>query len=265
MKCMSCEATIDPKWKYSIQNNLCPFCGQLIMEDFLKDNLSILSETFDKLKEYSDHLDDWLQSNYGLVKLDSEFFKNAVKEALPKKREATVRYTSEQVNEDVEPIQMSEQAEKIYARAGVKLQQTSEKNNKLKDSVKQIKRAGGSISQAPDIDMMNASPEDLEDLRVWNEMHQNAGQTTNIDLTEALNYATSSLSPSSLDIDIKSSMSDDDDGDEIHPAAIALSNMKKGSYDQKSAADVEKLKNMYSKAHSSKSRMQGGNGSFGRA
>lgn len=71
MKCISCEIEINPKWKHAIDRNICPFCGQSIMEELLKGLLSTLQDTMEKLQGYSDQVNDWLLSNYNYVKTDS--------------------------------------------------------------------------------------------------------------------------------------------------------------------------------------------------
>jgi hypothetical protein len=71
MKCISCEIEINPKWKHAIDRNICPFCGQSIMEELLKGLLSTLQDTMEKLQGYPDQLNDWLLSNYNYIKTDS--------------------------------------------------------------------------------------------------------------------------------------------------------------------------------------------------
>src|SRR5579885_95705 len=71
MKCITCEVEINPKWKHAIDINVCPFCGQHIMEEHLKNLLTSLGETMEKLQAYPQQLDDWLLSNYNYIKTDS--------------------------------------------------------------------------------------------------------------------------------------------------------------------------------------------------
>jgi len=37
MRCVSCETEIDPKWAHAINNNICPYCGKIILEEHLKN------------------------------------------------------------------------------------------------------------------------------------------------------------------------------------------------------------------------------------
>lgn len=69
MKCESCEVQIDPKWKNAIEKNECPFCGECIMDNNLKDLLLSAKEIFDELMEenYKDAFIDWIKANYNFV------------------------------------------------------------------------------------------------------------------------------------------------------------------------------------------------------
>jgi hypothetical protein len=69
MQCQTCEAKIDARWNHAIKQNICPFCGESIMPEDLKNLLSTLAETMDELySKYSDYLDNWLFSRYFLKK-----------------------------------------------------------------------------------------------------------------------------------------------------------------------------------------------------
>ena len=78
MKCISCEAEINPKFKHAIERNICPFCGGSIMEELLKTLLVSLGETMQKMQQYPDQLDDWLFSNYDYIKTNSSDLINFV-------------------------------------------------------------------------------------------------------------------------------------------------------------------------------------------
>jgi Zn-finger nucleic acid-binding protein len=71
MKCISCEIEIDPKWRHAIEINVCPNCGNHVVEELLKSLLSTLRETMEKLQAYPAQLDDWLLSNHNYIKTDS--------------------------------------------------------------------------------------------------------------------------------------------------------------------------------------------------
>jgi hypothetical protein len=73
MKCVSCEAEIDPKWKNAISQNLCPFCGNPILEETLKEGLAVLAEVMKALEGYEEHVNDWLFANYGYIKSNQKY------------------------------------------------------------------------------------------------------------------------------------------------------------------------------------------------
>ena len=68
MKCTSCDTDINPKWLHAISNNVCPNCGQHIMQEHLKNLLTSLRETMEKLQEYPNEVDDWMLSNFNFIK-----------------------------------------------------------------------------------------------------------------------------------------------------------------------------------------------------
>lgn len=68
MQCMSCETEVNPKWQHAIEQNSCPFCGNHIMDEVLKDLLSTLSHTMAQLQSYPDQFDDWMLSNYSFIR-----------------------------------------------------------------------------------------------------------------------------------------------------------------------------------------------------
>lgn len=71
MQCMSCETEVNPKWQHAIDQNVCPFCGNHIMDDVLKDLLSTLTSTMLQLQSYPDQLNDWMLSNHSFIRTDS--------------------------------------------------------------------------------------------------------------------------------------------------------------------------------------------------
>ena len=76
MKCVSCETEINPKWKHAIDINVCPFCGQHIMEEHLKNCVADLAKAMDAMQKYPEQLDDWMLSNHNYLKTDSPDLKN---------------------------------------------------------------------------------------------------------------------------------------------------------------------------------------------
>lgn len=83
MRCISCESEINPRFKHAIEQNICPTCGDSIMEELLKSLLITLQDTMSKMQQYPDQLNDWMLSNYNYIKTDSSELINYVpKESL---------------------------------------------------------------------------------------------------------------------------------------------------------------------------------------
>lgn len=72
MKCNSCSTDIDPKWRHAIEQNSCPFCGDVILPEELKNLFTTLSTVLNiATATYSEQLEDWLLSNYEFIKTTS--------------------------------------------------------------------------------------------------------------------------------------------------------------------------------------------------
>lgn len=82
MKCISCDTEINPKWKHAIDINVCPFCGQHIMEEHLKNCVAALAAAMDEMQKYPEQLDDWLLSNHSYIKTDSPDLVNYLPEEI---------------------------------------------------------------------------------------------------------------------------------------------------------------------------------------
>jgi len=165
MKCISCSADINPQWVHAIDMNVCPFCGQHIMEEHLKNLLVTLRETMDSLSTYQEQLDDWMLSNHSYIKTNSpdlikhipaeltqELKKLEDENDFNKRKEAqkfTVKVKTEHGEEEVvaEKIQSEEKTSEFFQRAEVIKKSDrgispAEKTQHLKAMAQQIKRAG---------------------------------------------------------------------------------------------------------------------------
>lgn len=91
MKCISCETEINPKWAHAIEINVCPFCGQHIMEEHLKNCITALATAMSEMMKYPEQLDDWMLSNHSYIKTSSpdlvNFLPEEILQALQKKPE----------------------------------------------------------------------------------------------------------------------------------------------------------------------------------
>ena len=181
MKCNSCSALVDARWSHSINSNVCPFCGQGIMEEHLKNLLVSLRETMESLKEYPDQVNDWLLSNHNFIKTDSPDLHKYVPEELlrkaavaedkefqerkNKKFTVTVKTDAGEEQVEAETLQSEERTNGFAKRAETikpKLDGFSsveEKTQHLKEMVKKIKRSGSFI--ADESGMMPSSPDNM--------------------------------------------------------------------------------------------------------
>jgi hypothetical protein len=66
MKCSSCSSIIKKEWKFALTQNVCPCCGQPIMDEEMKDLHFRFTDVMTALVE-KEYLPDWM-SNYGYFK-----------------------------------------------------------------------------------------------------------------------------------------------------------------------------------------------------
>lgn len=67
MKCKSCTNDVPPKFSHAIKTNICPFCGEEIMDSELQSALADLQVAMEASEQYQEEIHDWLKCNYGLV------------------------------------------------------------------------------------------------------------------------------------------------------------------------------------------------------
>jgi len=180
MKCISCSVEINPQWSHAININVCPFCGQHIMEEELKTLFSILKDTMDKLSQYPDQLNDWMLSNHSYIKTDSP----DIKQILSKKtgedsvegKKFIVKVKKDDGTEEevvAEKLQSEEKTNQFFKRAGAiksneGFESTAEKTQHIKKMVDKIKRdgsgEGGITLAAALLSTENDDPEEVEEI-----------------------------------------------------------------------------------------------------
>jgi hypothetical protein len=279
MKCVSCETEINPKWKHAIDMNVCPFCGKHIMEEHLKNLLTSLRETMDKLTEYQPQLDDFLLSNYDYIKTDSPDLKmflpkDVIKEMrkeiddaeFQEKKRSIVRIKTQDedgniVEQDVEveKTMSDNRTQTFHDRANNMLKQekavdgepksVAEKTKNLRNTADEIRKklardqeAGGVASMISRENMAEADPEAVA------EFQQVIGTG---------DIVASSLPPTA-----------DGDDEEIPGASVvqAMISMKgnKGADGGPNAKDLDALARMQAKVQGGAKRLSSGKGSFSR-
>jgi hypothetical protein len=250
MKCMSCESEINPKWRYAIDSNICPFCGQNVMDENLKELFSNLRVTMDALLAYPEQLNDWLLSNYEFIQTTSPLLINYVsKDQLKAEVEVKSKHKADEVEnakftvkvqtdhgeEEImaEKIQSEERTSSFFKRAeAVKpnidgFQSAAEKTQRLKSMASQIKRAGTSSMMSHE-SMADADPEAVAEMQ-------------------------SLMSDSHISSSLPSS-----DDDEIPSVVLAMANRGGGKGSSHDAADLLKLQQMHGRVSNSHSNFESG-------
>jgi|ERR1700722_1625766 len=133
MRCKSCKEDVPPKFVHAISVNVCPLCGQEIMDAKLQSILNDLKSAMDKASEYSEESADWLFSNYGLKKWDPNQINNEAyfqggsiltpthpKQQLPGFRSPSPVRRSEDEDSDMEVESPAEEVSIFAKRAGLK-------------------------------------------------------------------------------------------------------------------------------------------------
>lgn len=260
MQCMSCNSEINPKCKHAIQSNMCPFCGESIMHEDLKNGFSILQELMLKLEPYNQQLEDWMLSNFNFIRTTSPLIVNYVPVDFLKKPKKTepvdnqkfiVKVPTENGEEEVvaEKIQSEDRTNLFFKNAQVVkprldgFNSVSEKTQKLKSMVQQI-RSGGSQSIALD---------------------------ENADIINSEQFSNSEADPETV-ANLQAALEEDDaniyasvqadDNDEIPNSIMAMASKAQGNNSQ---ADLLKLKELQDRVANSRKNFQtGGKGSFSR-
>ena len=233
MKCLSCQVDIDPKWKHAIDNNVCPFCGDHIMPEDLKNNIISLREVISSFKEkYAEQLDDLLFSNYNYVKVDSVKFKQLIPE--PKVvYKSKVNDKVDNSSEEVVSTQDPEVTSKFFKNAEVS--KAVSRTNELKKLATEIKLSN------PNLKKITNNPHVMTADELASEMGE----------------------------DVESSISHyQNSDDDIPPAVLAFANQKNNKDPNYNMRDVLKLQQLQQRTSQSRDNVvngTGGKGSFSRS
>ena len=272
---MSCEMEINPKWTHAIDINVCPFCGQGIMEEHLKNLFSSLRQTMESLKEYPDQLNDWMLSNHNYIRTDSpdlkQYMPKEYAEEIRKQRDDEIKEEKvrveakkaekrsivkvdtgdgEQQEVLVEKVQSEEKTNEFFKRAeAVKpniegFKSPAEKTQHLKAMAQQIKREGATVINKAGLAAHLPA-----------EMIDNADPAAVAEFESILNGG-----------EVQSSLPDTSvgDGDEIPSIVLNMANRAKGKQsEQDPAAELERLQ---AKRNASQRNFNSGaKGSFSRS
>ena len=270
MKCKSCEAEINPKWKHAIDSNICPFCGESVMEEVLKNLFADLRDIMIQISQYPVELNDWMLSNYNFIKTDSpdlinhlptdqldEFMKSKHKYKSKSddgdSKKFTVKIQTEHGEEEVmaEKTQSEEKTNDFFKRAeAVKpnidgFKSAADKTQRLKSIAQQIKKAGSPALTVNESGMM-ISPEMMEQAD-----------------PEAVAEMQSLLADGGGNI--ASSLSSSDEVDDVPAVVLAMANKAQGKNSGSSnAADLMKLQQMQDRVANSRKAFESGENRSGK-
>lgn len=175
MKCMSCQSDINPKWKHAIDTNLCPCCGNTIMEEEVKKLLAALSDSMEGLSKHPEYLNDWLLSRFNFVPATQvQDLEKQVEELKKKAFSATAVKIKEQAQARAEEpvvdsesttvaVQDEQVTSEFFKRSEADKVVKNTKN--LKDLVSQIKSTGVQAGTTSDLMVHeDAEPEIMSSL-----------------------------------------------------------------------------------------------------
>jgi len=279
MKCISCDIEINPKWKHAVEINVCPFCGEHILEEHLKNLLTSLGETMSKLQEYPEQVSDWLLSNHNYIKTDSPLLPTFLPKEMirqlksdederdfQERKKFTVKVKTELGEEEIqaETLQSEDKTNDFFKRAEVikgspkttntkpnpkapkEFRNPAEKTEYLKNLKSQIEQEGsqGIISEDGLASMI--SPNSINDA----DPELVSGFSSLITTGDIISSA------------IPTDSLDDEDSmtDRILSANIAAAGggYAKGKGGGANPADIKAARDMYAKVSESRKRMESG-------
>jgi hypothetical protein len=193
MKCNSCSEEVSSKFAHAIATNVCPFCGETIMDVNLQLVLNGLREVMTESvkQEFIPQTFDWLKSNFNLISVESDEYqqlihnneqlKNELEElksrggkgSAPLKKnikpEFVVDEEGNQLQVNGTPIQPDVITSGFAERAGIK--QTNQ--DKFKEMINKMKKNAMSSDDSLPVgpptsfsDMMNLPMEQLEKMEM---------------------------------------------------------------------------------------------------
>lgn len=160
MQCKSCQGDVPPKFSHAISVNICPLCGNEIMEPELQIAFASLKEAMAAATKYPTEIFDWLKSNYSLYSEEDMALKIKAKEAqfsFPKPRSPRPNAHTPLPEEEAEvqldqdgnqisgvALQSPEQTRKFFtnAQAGKVL----DRQQHFKDLIAKIKDTNSDVS-----------------------------------------------------------------------------------------------------------------------
>lgn len=295
MKCISCETEINPKWKHAIDINVCPFCGEHIMEEHLKNCVAALAKAMDDMGKYQEQLDDWLLSNHNYIKTDSPNLINFVSRedainnfnlAETSKKSEKKEAISEEPTTSVKKIKVPDgKGGFVVEEVIVEKRQSEEQTNGFFDRAEVLKgsgkTSGKALKEADEPEAPKSVAEKTRNLKARVAEIKKAGSAA----IEENNLA-SVIDPTMLadaDPDAVAELqaainagdplvasglppASDGDDDEIPSIVQSMANraLQKGGGNGANERDMQTLQEMQNKVRNATKRLSSGKGSFSR-
>lgn len=258
MKCKSCQGEVPPKFAHAILINMCPLCGDTIMDETLQISLKALKEAMCAVAFYPQEIFDWLKSNYGLYSEEEVAAK--LKEVEAKTTEAVkasyagkVVHNNKVLPNPSEPTKQIELDKDGNQIAGPSLQANEQTNkffknaaaNKALDNQQHYQKLAKEIRK-------NGSPALLSEGGaagvITPDMAESMGEVDPVELAE--------LRAAFGDTDVNSGLdpSDIDYEDEIPSIVMNMANKASGGQGM-NQKDLLKLQNLQHKSASAKNAM----------
>jgi hypothetical protein len=90
MNCQNCSIEIPPTWTAALTSNICPACGQPIMNEQVQTLIKELSAALVVLPNNAEAIAGWIISNYNLTKI-AEYDPTQVKSSTPRRQAVAAR------------------------------------------------------------------------------------------------------------------------------------------------------------------------------
>lgn len=130
MRCCNCQAVIPPEWKGAIKRNICPSCGEEIMNEKAQELLSELRDALIAMPNDPEGIAGWLLSHYELVKIGTG---EPVHEFYGPKPKRDLENKEEELRKNPKPA--DNKLEKFYQNARLK---SPEEYRKIGSKIKEL-------------------------------------------------------------------------------------------------------------------------------
>jgi hypothetical protein len=154
MKCMSCNADIPPQWVKAIQSNICPGCGEQIMNEASKELLDELRGAISRMPNDAEGLAGWILSNYELRKVGDA-------EPVNFHRKSSKKQTEDEEVSEMKLKIANNPVQQFLKRTNVEKQVTASKQSALAKLAQKIK--SGAIEEEGQFEPTEEESEPEED------------------------------------------------------------------------------------------------------